>query len=102
MSGLLYNGIGKPDPTADGYVCTCPSCLAAQSEERVISVSGLSPDIIETVDAASSTATSYSIGDGQTLRGNISVNGEHDYYAVNVVSGQTYTFNGVDRIQSRP
>jgi serralysin len=92
MSGLFYHGIEKPDPTADGYACMCPSCQASQSGEREISVSGLSPDIVETVDAASSTATSYSIGDGQTLRGNISVNGEHDYYAVNVVAGQTYTF----------
>jgi serralysin len=50
------------------------------------------PDIFETADAAASTATAYSLSPGQTAQGRLSTNGDHDWYAVNLVAGQTYTF----------
>ncbi len=49
------------------------------------------PDIIETADAAANTGTTYTIGVGQTLRGTLNANGDHDWYRVNLVAGQTYT-----------
>jgi len=50
------------------------------------------PDITESADAAASTATSYSLGIGQTAHGTIASLGDHDWYSVNLVAGQTYTF----------
>jgi serralysin len=53
------------------------------------------PDIIETTDAAASKSTIYTLGIGQTAQGNLSQSGgvtEHDWFKVNLVAGQTYTF----------
>jgi serralysin len=53
------------------------------------------PDIIETADAAASKNTSYTLGIGQTAQGYLTRSGgvtEHDWYKVNLVAGQTYTF----------
>jgi serralysin len=50
------------------------------------------PTIRETADAADSTATTYTLGVGQTAQGTISSQSDHDYYRVNLVAGQTYTF----------
>jgi serralysin len=50
------------------------------------------PTIRETSDAAASTATTYTLAVGQTAQGTISTQADHDYYRVNLVAGQTYTF----------
>jgi serralysin len=53
------------------------------------------PDIIETTDAAASNNTIYTLGIGQTAQGRLTQSGgvtEHDWYKVNLVAGQTYTF----------
>jgi serralysin len=49
------------------------------------------PTFIETTDAAGNSATSYTLGIGQTAQGTLAV-GDHDWYRVNLVAGQTYTF----------
>ena len=50
------------------------------------------PNIRETADAAASTATTYTLGVGQTAQGTVSTQSDHDWYRVNLVAGQTYTF----------
>ena len=50
------------------------------------------PDIIETSDAAAGIATTYSMALGQTVQGNVDSGGDHDWYAIDLVAGQTYTF----------
>jgi serralysin len=53
------------------------------------------PTFIESTDAAGGIATNYTLGIGQTAQGQISSNGDHDWYRVNLVAGQTYTFSMV-------
>lgn len=50
------------------------------------------PNIVESADAAASIATAYTLGIGQTARGTINVNGDHDWFEIDLVAGQTYTF----------
>jgi serralysin len=50
------------------------------------------PNILETSDAAGSTTTTYTLGVGQTAQGTISTPTDHDWYRVELVAGQTYTF----------
>src|SRR5687767_13492354 len=50
------------------------------------------PDIIETTDAAAGTSTAYTLQIGQIAHGALSANGDHDWYKVDLVAGQTYTF----------
>ncbi|PSH58332.1 hypothetical protein FY050_23945 [Phyllobacterium endophyticum] len=47
----------------------------------------------EAPDAAADTTTAYALGAGETAQGDLSVLGDHDWYRVNLVAGQTYTFN---------
>jgi len=49
------------------------------------------PDIIEVIDALASTSTAYTLAVGQTGRGNLDT-GDHDYWRVSLVAGQTYSF----------
>ncbi len=50
------------------------------------------PSVTETADAAANTATSYSLSVGQTAAGQLGVQGDADWYRINLVAGQTYTF----------
>jgi serralysin len=50
------------------------------------------PDITESADATATTATPYNLGVGQTAQGTISSLGDHDWYRISLVAGQTYTF----------
>ncbi|WP_308218638.1 M10 family metallopeptidase C-terminal domain-containing protein [Ciceribacter sp. RN22] len=50
------------------------------------------PNVIERSDAAASSSTAYAIRVGQTAQGNIGSAGDHDWYAVQLTAGQTYTF----------
>lgn len=52
----------------------------------------IGPYVAESTDAAATTATAYSLAIGQTARGEISVKGDHDFYKISLVAGQTYTF----------
>src|SRR5262249_19987198 len=52
----------------------------------------IGPSFIETTDAANNSGTIYTIAVGQTAQGTISSLGDHDWYAVNLVAGQTYSF----------
>lgn len=49
------------------------------------------PNIIETTDAAAGASTIYTLQIGQVAQGNISSLGDHDFYRVNLVAGQTYS-----------
>jgi serralysin len=51
------------------------------------------PTFLETTDAAASLATTYTLGVNQSVQGQLAVGGDHDWYRVNVVAGQTYTFD---------
>jgi serralysin len=55
-------------------------------------IGGGFPDVVETADAAANTSTAYGLAVGQTARGTLSSGADHDFYAVNLVAGQTYTF----------
>jgi len=50
------------------------------------------PNIIEVLDAPFSTSTSYTLLVGQTAKGLIDSSLDRDFYKVNLVAGQTYTF----------
>ena len=46
------------------------------------------PNVIETTDAAASTATIYTLNVGDTAQGVLSSSSDHDWYRVNLVAGQ--------------
>lgn len=50
------------------------------------------PNFIETVDAAGGATTTYTLGLGHTAQGVLSTGADHDWYRVNLVAGQQYTF----------
>ncbi len=50
------------------------------------------PDLFETTDAPDSTATTLTLRPGQTLQGNIQTATDRDYYRVDLVAGQNYSF----------
>lgn len=50
------------------------------------------PTYIETADAAAGTSTTYRLTSGQSAQGTLAAAGDHDWYAVDLVAGQTYTF----------
>jgi serralysin len=50
------------------------------------------PNIIETIDAAASSLTAYTLTPGQTAQGLLSTGADHDWYAVALTAGQIYTF----------
>jgi serralysin len=50
------------------------------------------PNFIESTDATANISTSYDLGIGQTAQGLISTVGDHDWYRVSLVAGQTYAF----------
>ena len=76
--GLVHDGPGAP-PSADGGR---PGGSFAQP----------APDIIETADAANGTGTTYNASVNQVIRGQLGSATDHDWYRVNLVAGQTYTF----------
>lgn len=64
------------------------------------------PNVFETTDAPANTSTIYSLTAGWTAQGTLSSGSDHDWYAVNLVQGQTYTFavtgtsaNGANNVQ---
>ncbi|MEZ5785116.1 MAG: M10 family metallopeptidase C-terminal domain-containing protein [Xanthobacteraceae bacterium] len=48
--------------------------------------------MIETADAAANASTTYNLSIGQTAGGTIGSSGDHDWYRINLIAGQTYTF----------
>jgi len=50
------------------------------------------PNLIETTDAAGNASTAYTLGVGQSVRGQVAWVGDNDWFAVNLTAGQTYTF----------
>jgi hypothetical protein len=50
------------------------------------------PTVIEITDAAANTGTAYTLSVGQTAQGLLSSTSDHDWYRVDLVAGQTYTF----------
>lgn len=50
------------------------------------------PNVLETADAAATTSTAYTLQAGDIVQGTIGTGGDHDFYRVNLVAGQTYTF----------
>lgn len=50
------------------------------------------PNVIEKTDAAATILSAYTLSVGQSAKGVIATAGDHDYYKVSLVSGQTYTF----------
>lgn len=53
------------------------------------------PDVAETTDAAASTSIAYSLQVGETYRGTIDSAGDHDYIAVTLEAGKSYTISMV-------
>ncbi|MBW6420234.1 M10 family metallopeptidase C-terminal domain-containing protein [Rhizobium sp. XQZ8] len=50
------------------------------------------PNVIETTDAAAGSGTTYTLKVGQTGQGAISSTSDQDWFRVDLVAGQTYTF----------
>src|SRR5438552_10393962 len=50
------------------------------------------PTVVETSDAAGNSGTIYTLNVGQTAQGVLSTAADHDWYRVNLLAGQTYTF----------
>jgi serralysin len=61
-----------------------------------------SPTVFETTDATGNTSTSYTLAIGSTAQGTLTA-GDHDFYRVNLVAGQTYsvamTGTGVNNVK---
>ena len=82
MCSLCGNPVYMHEAAETGGTGTGPQSSAAN---------GLA-DLTETTDAAAGTSTAYTLQIGQIAQGALSANGDHDWYKVNLVSGQTYTF----------
>ncbi|MCA0421974.1 MAG: M10 family metallopeptidase C-terminal domain-containing protein [Proteobacteria bacterium] len=50
------------------------------------------PTFTESLDAAASSSTTYSLTAGQSIQGTLTGSGDHDWYRVTLTAGQTYTF----------
>ncbi len=50
------------------------------------------PNVYETTDAAANTGTTYTLNMGDIVQGSLTL-GDRDFYRVNLVAGQTYTFS---------
>jgi hypothetical protein len=50
------------------------------------------PNFSESTDASAGSLTTHNLGIGETAQGSISALGNHDWYRLNLVAGQTYTF----------
>jgi hypothetical protein len=50
------------------------------------------PNIVESIDAINDTTTPYALLVGQTAQGNIGFNADRDWFSVDLVAGQTYSF----------
>lgn len=50
------------------------------------------PNLYESIDAAAGTSTAYALTAGQTAQGVLGSAGDHDWYRVDLVAGQVYTF----------
>lgn len=50
------------------------------------------PTFTESLDAAASTGTTYTLTAGQSIQGTLTGSGDHDWYRVTLTAGQTYTF----------
>jgi hypothetical protein len=84
-----YTGPFELTPTTSADFSAAQSMPVTTNDP--VSTGGGSPDIFETSDAAANTSTIYTLSIGQTAQGNLS-SGDHDFYRVNLVAGQTYTF----------
>lgn len=60
------------------------------------------PNVYETTDAAGNASTVYWLSMGDIVQGNLTA-GDHDFYRISLVAGQTYTFSlvgtGVNNVQ---
>jgi serralysin len=72
--------------------CGRKTGLTPAIRRGAVHMASVLPSVTETVDAAASTSTAYSLGIGQSAQGKISALGDHDWYKVNLVAGQTYSF----------
>ena len=68
--------------------------LADAGQAHAGPVSGFAnvPSILETSDAAGNATTSYVLDVGQTAQGLLSSAADHDWYRVDLLAGETYTF----------
>ena len=75
-------------------LCGNPFHVSAEgsSSGEIAASAGTLPTVTETADAAGNTGTAYGIAVAQSAQGQISSLSENDWYAVNLVAGQTYTF----------
>ncbi len=76
------NYTGQYDLTVTGQTAPTPTTPAPLPISR----------LVETGDAAASTATTYSLAIGKTAQGRIESTGDHDWFKVDLIAGQTYTF----------
>ena len=68
---------------------TFPGAAKDTMQTEILPHSG--PSLIETADAAAGTGTTYALAIGATGQGTLSA-GDHDWWQVDLVAGQTYTF----------
>jgi hypothetical protein len=50
------------------------------------------PNPIETTDASASNATPYTLTPGDAINGELTAPGDHDWYRIELIAGETYTF----------
>jgi len=85
-----------PFPSADSFSAASGSASGSSGLASAVAQPAPGPSFIEVADAAANAATAYTIGVGQTAQGTIAAPiaalGDHDWYRVNLVAGQTYSF----------
>lgn len=87
----LLNGV-QTNFFAHSYQNTLISATTSPYASTLFPLISIGPNVAESKDAVATTATTYSLAIGQTARGEISIKGDHDFYKVSLVAGQTYTF----------
>ncbi|MEQ1538015.1 MAG: hypothetical protein ABL928_03735, partial [Sphingorhabdus sp.] len=75
--------------------CTCPGCLAPAEGDSAKAAQGVNapPHTVDTVAATTSTTATATLGG--YISGTIDSDGDHDWYRVVLVQGQTYTFSTI-------
>ncbi|OWF65914.1 hypothetical protein B6A14_09155 [Polynucleobacter hirudinilacicola] len=88
LNSLQTSFFARTNPNVNAVISTATSPYATTLFPAI----SIGPNLAEKVDALATIKTTYTLAVGQTARGEISAKGDHDFYKVSLVAGQTYTF----------
>jgi serralysin len=86
------SAIARAATTAGSGQAFQSNTTQGEAGPQALAATGTASRVTETTDAAANTTTTYSLAIGKTAQGQVGSTGDHDWFKVNLVAGQTYTF----------